>query len=125
MQFGARIKEPNSTIRVWGLGSLGEWGDQATAWFRLSSLAKDQKEVLRLVLGWSCSKKDSGGRPRRTSRHARRVSLRGAEKMRQRLDRAKEPGRSHPLPKLPATSATFYGPSPCLGPRLGHKPGSL
>lgn len=43
---------------------MARWRDQARqarrarAWSRLNSLANDQKEVRRLVLGWSCSKEE-------------------------------------------------------------------
>lgn len=59
MQLGAIDEAPNSTSQVWNLGSLSEWGamwvDQARAQLGFKSLANDQKEILRSILGWSCS----------------------------------------------------------------------
>lgn len=89
---GPKLNLLNMGIGVPGcVGRLGQ---------SLVALANDQKVVLSP--GWSCSKKDHGETPRRTSRNGK-----GAEKMRRRLGTAKGPALANLLPKLPATRAAF------------------
>lgn len=70
IQFGARIKDPNSTSFKWVSGETRP---------RLQITLENNQRVV-LSPGWSCSKKDCGETPRRTSRNGK-----GAEKMRQWL----------------------------------------